>query len=124
MINSRLISELFRPFQSIVLNWLAECEKAGLDILIVRTYSDDEYQNWLYASGRTREGKICTYARGGESEHNKRLAVDFCIMQGKTCDWNNKAAFTQAGIIAERLGLIWSGRWAGKMKEVGHIQYR
>lgn len=122
MINSRSLIELETAFRELVKAWICDCNEAGLDILIVSTYRDDEYQNWLYASGRTRLGHIVTNARGGESKHNKRLAVDFCVMQGKTCDWKDVKSFTQAGIIAERFGLVWAGRWNGKMKELGHIE--
>ena len=124
MINSRDLNELEPVFKQIVIKWIAECLKVGLDVLVVSTYRDNEYQNWLYAKGRTTKGDKVTSARGGESEHNKRLAVDFCIMDGKRCDWNNKAKFTQAGKIAENLGLKWAGRWIGKLKEAGHIQFK
>jgi hypothetical protein len=30
--------------------------------------------------------------------------------------------FTQAGLLAESLGLVWAGRWNGKLKEIGHIE--
>lgn len=122
MINSRDLEALEPVFKENVIQWLAACLKVGLEILVVSTHRDDEYQDWLYASGRTRKGVIVTNARGGESKHNKKQAVDFCIMDGKKCDWGNKAKFTQAGKIAESFGLIWAGRWAGKIKETGHIQ--
>ena len=122
MINSRDLETLEPVFKKTVIQWLAACLKVGLDVLVVSTHRDDEYQNWLYASGRTRKGDIVTNARGGESMHNKKLAVDFCIMDGKKCDWQNTQGFNKAGQIAESLGLVWAGRWRGKIKETGHIQ--
>lgn len=129
MINSRKLAHLNFDFGRLVAAWLAECGKQGLDILVVCTYRDNEFQNYLYAQGRTREGKICTNAKGGESLHNAMrdgqpasLALDFCIMKGKQCDWDDIEGFTKAGLIAESLGLVWAGRWRGKIKEVGHIQ--
>lgn len=124
MINSRDINILQPQFKKIVIRWLEACKDVGLDILVISTYRDNDYQNWLYAKGRTAKGDIVTNARGGESQHNKKLALDFCIMDGKTCDWKNKADFTRAGILAEALGLVWAGRWSGKIKEFGHIQLK
>lgn len=122
MINSRNLLDLEIGFRARVIKWLNACKDAGLDILVVCTYRDNEYQDFLYAQGRTAAGKICTNAKGGQSKHNKRKAVDFCVMEGKQCDWSDIASFTKAGLIAEGLGLVWAGRWNGKLKEVGHIE--
>ena len=122
MINSRSLLDLKDDFRAVVGLWLEDCAKAGLNILVVSTLRDNEYQDYLYSLGRMIKGKICTNARGGQSEHNTGNALDFCVMAGKVCDWNNKAAFQQAGILAERRGLAWAGRWTGKLRETGHIQ--
>lgn len=122
MINSRSLDQLEPDFKMLVLRWLNECYLAGLDILVVSTYRDNEYQNMLYAKGRTTAGRIVTNAKGGQSQHNHRLAVDFCVMDGKACDWENVADFSKAGRIAEAVGLEWAGRWTGKLKEIGHVQ--
>lgn len=124
MINSRDIEVLQPEFKQLIKRWLEACKNIGLDILVTSTVRDNEYQNWLYAKGRTSKGVIVTNLRGGESLHNQKIALDFCIMNGKNCDWLNKADFTRAGILAEALGLVWAGRWQGKLKEVGHIQLK
>lgn len=122
MINSRSLKDLDADFRGKVLDWLFECSGVGLDVMIVSTYRDAEWQNKLYEQGRTTAGKICTWAKGGESKHQTRKALDYCIMRGKECDWLNTGDFTKAGIIAERHGLVWAGRWNGKIKELGHIE--
>lgn len=124
MINSRSLLDLNDDFRSLVGLWLQDCADAGLDILIVSTYRDNEYQDYLYSLGRTKKGRIVTNARAGESEHNKRKALDFCIMHGRVCAWNDKAGFMQAGMLAEARGLVWAGRWNGKLRETGHIQHK
>lgn len=42
-----------------------------------------ERQNWLYASGRTREGKIITNAQAGKSWHQYGLAIDIAFKDKK-----------------------------------------
>lgn len=122
MINSRNLLDLEIGFRALVIQWLNACKDAGLDILVVSTYRDDEYQEFLYAKGRTTAGKICTNAKAGQSKHNKRKALDFCVMEGKQCDWLDVPEFTKAGLIAEKIGLVWAGRWNGKLKELGHVE--
>jgi peptidoglycan LD-endopeptidase CwlK len=122
MINSRSLDLLDVEFRGRVYRWLELCHDAELDILVTSTYRDNEYQEYLYSLGRTRKGKICTNARAGQSKHNHKKALDFCIMDGKTCDWGNTVAFSRAGVLAESVGLTWAGRWRGKMRELGHIE--
>lgn len=46
----------------------------------LRTFDE---QDALYAKGRTKEGKIVTYARGGQSYHNYGLAIDIVFLIDK-----------------------------------------
>ncbi len=122
MIASRDILELDGSIKKKCLDFVIECKKQGIEILITCTYRDDEMQNYLYASGRTRKGAILTNARAGQSKHNFRKAFDFCVMTGGKCDWTNSAAFKKAGEIGEKLGLTWAGRWRGNLRELGHLE--
>lgn len=49
-------------------------------IRVVQGFRSIEYQNDLYAQGRTKPGPIVTKARGGKSYHNYRLAIDFALL--------------------------------------------
>ena len=122
MINSRSVLELTPAARLKALQWQIECHADGLIVIFISTYRDVEFQDYLYAQGRKNKQPILTNAKGGESEHQKRTAWDFCVMNGKKCDWKNVEAFTKAGVIAENQGLVWSGRWQGRFKENGHIQ--
>lgn len=102
--------------------FLNQCNQAGLDVIITCTLRSIEAQNALYASGRTVKGHILTNLKGGQSKHNVGLAFDFCVMTHGKCDWNNAAAFSKAGEIGEGLGLVWAGRWRGKLKELAHFE--
>jgi len=99
------------------------CAEQDLDILIYCTYRSKEEQDELYAQGRTKPGRINTNARGGESFHNFRCAFDFVPMLGGKPQWDSKALYLKAGIIAESVGLEWSGRWTGKLRETAHCQF-
>ena len=122
MINSRKLEDLHPKVKSLCENFIKNCDKVGIDVIITSTYRDAESQNALYAQGRTTPGNIVTNAKAGQSLHNWRVAFDFVpIVNGKAI-WNDKALFTKCGEIAETLGLEWAGRWT-KFKEMAHCQY-
>lgn len=122
MIISRDLNELHHDIKMKAVQLLEDCKNAGIDILITCTYRDDEAQNWIYASGRTRKGKVLTNARAGESKHNHRKAFDFVVMVGGKCDWNDASAYERVGAMGEKIGLKWAGRWRGKLKELVHFE--
>ena len=122
MINSRSLDDLIPQAKAKILQWVELCKSENIDLLIYCTYRDNDQQNFLYASGRTRPGRILTNARGGYSFHNYRLAVDFVPMVGGKPQWLDVMLFTRAGELAEEVGLEWAGRWKS-FKELGHVQY-
>ena len=121
--SSRSLDDLLPQVKALAENFISSCKKQGVDILIYCTYRSKEEQDELYKLGRTEKGKIVTNARGGYSWHNYRRAFDFVpIVHGKP-QWSDNALYTKAGGIAESVGLEWSGRWSGKLKETAHCQY-
>lgn len=123
MINSRALSDLHPKVMRLCTEFIARCKEAGIDILITSTYRDNESQQALFNQGRTTKGPIVTNAGPGMSYHNYRCAFDFVPMKNGKCQWNDVATFTRCGEIAEAIGMVWSGRWEGKMKELAHCQY-
>jgi peptidoglycan L-alanyl-D-glutamate endopeptidase CwlK len=122
MINSRKLEDLHPKVKTLCEQFIASCDKQGIDILITSTYRDGESQNELYSQGRTNPGRVVTNARAGQSYHNWRVAFDFVpLVFGKPA-WNDLALFTKCGEIAESVGLEWAGRWK-KFKELAHCQY-
>ena len=101
----------------------SKCAAAGVPVLIYCTHRSGVEQDELYAQGRTKPGAIVTNARAGESLHNWRCAFDFVPIVGGKPQWNDKALYLKAGIIAESVGLEWAGRWKGKLRETAHCQY-
>ena len=124
MINSRSVTELHPKVATMAMAFLQACDNAGIDLLITSTYRDHASQNELYAQGRTKPGKIVTNARGGQSWHNYRLALDVVPLRNGKCVWDDKdPIWLKVGEIGESLGLEWGGRWAAKFRDRPHFQY-
>jgi peptidoglycan L-alanyl-D-glutamate endopeptidase CwlK len=122
MINSRKLEDLHPQVAELCSEFIKKCAEAGHKVLITSTYRDAEFQNDLYAQGRTKPGKIVTKAKGGQSIHNWKCAFDFVPLDAKgKADWNNSKAFEACGKIAKEVGLEWGGSW--KFKDMPHCQY-
>lgn len=123
MINSRDIGELLPPVQVRVQRFIDLCHDHDIDLLITSTYRDHESQNALYAQGRTKLGKIVTNAKGGQSFHNHRCAVDVVPLINGKPNWNTKdPVWPKIGALGKAAGLEWAGDWV-KFKEMAHFQY-
>lgn len=107
------------------------CErlKGRAMVRFTRTFTTNADQEKLYAIGRTIKGAIVTNARGGDSYHNYRLAIDVClILDGKEASWDTKTDFDKDGIsdwaeivaIFKRYGWEWGGDW--HFKDMPHFQ--
>ncbi|MGC3959578.1 MAG: M15 family metallopeptidase [Verrucomicrobiota bacterium] len=56
--------------EAMVRKALASCTASAIDYIVTCTYRSSWEQNDLYASGRTKPGKVVTNAKGGQSAHN------------------------------------------------------
>ena len=122
MLNSRDIA-LLRP--DVAANcrlWLERCRAAGLKVLVTSTVRDQEYQEFLYARGRTRPGTIVTNGRVPTFHSDKAgLAWDFCQnIQGK--EYSDPAFFRAAAELAKEMSLSWGGDWRS-FPDSPHIQW-
>ena len=101
------------------------CAAAGIDLLIYCTLRTAAEQAELYARGRTKPGRIVTYAKPGSSAHNFGLAYDCVPLRGGKAVWGTKGAdldlWWHVGRIGKTLGLEWAGDWV-KFKEFPHFQ--
>lgn len=77
---------------------ICEALSGKLGCRFVQVYRSIEYQNELYAQGRTKPGQKVTDAKGGYSYHNHGLGVDFCL----TNDKNNDGKITSDEIVWDR----------------------
>jgi peptidoglycan LD-endopeptidase CwlK len=123
MINSRSLDELLPQVKAKVEQFIQACKDKGIDLLVTSTYRDMESQAELYAQGRTKEGKIVTNAKAGESFHNYRCAVDVVPLVNGKPDWDGShPVWAQIGLIGSECGLEWAGNWKS-FKELAHFQY-
>jgi peptidoglycan L-alanyl-D-glutamate endopeptidase CwlK len=123
VINSRNLNDLCLQARKRVDALRFLCQQANIDILITSTYRDNESQDALYAQGRTTPGAIVTHAKGGESFHNYRCAVDVVpVVNGKPVWDTENPIWQQIGALGKKCGLEWAGLWTG-FKEFPHFQY-
>lgn len=124
MINSRKLIDLHPLVAAKAKVFRAKCLRVhGIDVLIYCTYRDFEEQDRLYAQGRTTKGRKVTNAKGGQSEHNYRLAWDCVPMNGGKPAWGDKQAYKLMGAVAATLGIGWAGNWKS-FKETAHFSFK
>jgi peptidoglycan L-alanyl-D-glutamate endopeptidase CwlK len=127
IVASRSVDDLAPPVRNACLELCAQAKARGIDLLVYCTLRTLAEQAALYASGRTKPGRILTNAEPGRSLHNpdglgKAWAFD-CVplVEGKIV-WDDHALIDQVGAIGEACGLQWAGRWRGKLRERVHFQ--
>ncbi len=122
MLNSRDISLLRSDVAANCRRWLELCKDAGLNVLITQTVRDKEYQEYLYAQGRTRPGSIVTNGRTPTFHSDTAgLAFDFC-KNVKGHEYDDNAFFHKAAALAKGLGFSWGGDWKSFF-DMPHIQW-
>lgn len=122
MLNSRKLEDLHPTVEKMAREFIKKCKEAGIEVLITSTLRDFASQDALYAQGRTKPGAKVTNAKAGQSFHNYGVALDFVVMKGGVCQWNDTKGFKKCGEIAESLSFEWAGRWSS-FPEQAHIQY-
>lgn len=90
---------------------LKKCAKKGLYLIITEGFRSKEYQDSLYAKGRTKPGKIVTNAKGStySSQHMWGIAFDIAINDSKLL--YDTATIKKVAAIAKKIGLGWGGDW-------------
>jgi hypothetical protein len=104
-------------FRDKVLQLIAACKKKGIEVAIVETYrtraKQAEYKGM---------GKKYTSSGAGKSKHQYGLAIDIVPIVGDTAVWHNKVLWKKIGVIGERIGLRWGGRWRHPF-DPGHFEW-
>jgi peptidoglycan L-alanyl-D-glutamate endopeptidase CwlK len=116
------INALLPIVEKMANEWLAKCEEQGLDVIVTSTYRTNEEQDALYAQGRTTPGSIVTKAKGGQSMHNYKVALDFAPLKNGKVDWNDLALFKRVADIGKTCGFTWGGDWVN-FPDMPHLEY-
>lgn len=99
---------------------LAKAEKYTL--LVTNGYRSNEEQDKLYRIGRRGipgEKKV-TNAKGGQSNHNTKDAIDFAFIINGEVSWDEKL-YQNIGRWAKVVGLKWGGNWK-LFKDLPHVE--
>ena len=90
---------------------LKKCAKQGKYLIITEGFRSKEYQDQLYAKGRTKPGNIVTNAKGSDysSQHQWGIAFDIAINDSKLL--YDTATIKEVAKIAKKVGLAWGGDW-------------
>lgn len=122
MLNSRDISLLRDDVEVNVRKWIELCKANGLNVLVTQTVRDKEYQEYLYAQGRTRPGSIVTNGRVPTFHADTvGCAFDFC-KNVKGHEYDDNAFFAKAAALAKGMGFSWGGDWKSFV-DMPHIQW-
>lgn len=104
-------------FRDKVIQLISKCEEKGITLAIVETYRTRAKQYEYRAMG-----KKYTRATGGKSKHQYGIAVDVVPIVDSAAVWNNKQLWRTIGLVGERLGLRWGGRWR-HLYDPGHFEW-
>ncbi|MGX9805962.1 M15 family metallopeptidase [Exiguobacterium acetylicum] len=102
---------------------IREMHTQGIYVGVAQGYRSIAEQNRLYAQGRTTEGPIVTNARGGQSNHNRGIAVDLFqySRDGTQALFQNDQAFQIIVAAMKRRGFSWGGDWKS-FKDYPHFE--
>lgn len=116
---SRKLDDLSPRFKPLAMELLARCTEAGIAVFIVDTLRTVQEQ-----AENIRKGVSWTK----NSKHLTGDAIDLApydtwnLHGPDKLQWNaDDPAWDVMGVIGERLGLRWGGRW--KQKDMGHFEY-
>jgi peptidoglycan L-alanyl-D-glutamate endopeptidase CwlK len=101
---------------------IALAASEGFTLIVTQGYRSVEEQNRLYAIGRRgiKGERIVTNARGGQSNHNHRTAVDFAFVVNGEISWDERL-YQHIGRWAKQVGLNWGGNWKS-FKDFPHVE--
>lgn len=104
-------------FRDKVIELIRICKTKGIELAFVETYRTHAKQNEYKGMGKkyTRSG-------GGKSKHQYGLAVDVVPIVNGEAQWHDRALWLKVGVVGEKLGLRWGGRWRRPF-DPGHFEW-
>lgn len=108
------IGTLESSVQSAFSNLVREAYTFNPDAKVGEAKRSIEYQNQLYAQGRTKPGNIVTYAKGCMSWHVQGRAIDILGL--------TEEQYEELGAWWVNKGGKWGGNFPG-FRDIGHFEY-
>lgn len=125
MINSTSVDDLTPETRAKANELIRLASLQGITLRITSTYRDAEYQDSLYAQGRTKPGQIVTNLSGSKSIHTSRQAFDVVPIVNGQADYSTTGAgatrWATIGKLGVQVGLEWGGNWKS-FKDLPHFQ--
>lgn len=115
MIND--LKSLHPFFRDKIIELIADCKEKGIELAIVETYRTHAKQHEYKTMG-----KRYTNSKAGQSRHQYGLAVDVVPVVDSVAVWDNTLLWKKIGIVGEKLGLRWGGRWRNPY-DPGHFEW-
>ncbi len=111
------LNALHPYFRDRIVELIRICKSKGIELAVVESFRTHAKQNEYKGMGRKY-----TNSGGGKSKHQYGLAVDVVpIVNGKAV-WDNVVLWRRIGMVGERLGLRWGGRWKHPY-DPGHFEW-
>ena len=104
-------------FRDQILTLITKCKAKGIELAVVETYRTHAKQHEFKSMG-----KKYTASGAGRSKHQYGLAVDVVPVINSVAVWNNAILWRKIGLIGEKLGLRWGGRWRTPY-DPGHFEW-
>lgn len=109
-------------FETQINDIISSVSSRGLKARLSEGYRSPEQQDEYYSQGRTKPGRIVTYARGTQGPHTRGTAADIDLLDDKGRPLaDNDPAWKVLGEEAERRGLTWGGAWS-KLRDSRHVE--
>lgn len=128
MINSRDINDLKPAAREKCLKLIEVLSEKGIEVKVIQTLRDEEYQKFLYMKGRNKVPgeKIVTNCDGykKKSAHQSGMAWDMVPLD-KNCkiNWNDLKAFKIMADEAVKLGIV-AGYYFKSLKDCPHFELK
>jgi hypothetical protein len=100
------LNSLHPYFRDRIAELIQACKAQGIDLAIVETFRTHAKQSEYFGMGRKY-----TRSKGGKSKHQYGLAVDVVPVIDGVAQWDDVKLWRRIGVIGERMGLRWGGRW-------------
>ncbi len=113
----RRINGLSDPIRTLAWALIGYCSyKHDIHLTVTQGYRSDEQQAELYEQGRSKPGRIVTWAKAGESNHNHRKAFDVAILDDSGLPtWpEDNDLWKKIGDTGMAMGLNWGGVWSNR----------